>query len=770
MIKRLLLCIIAAYLMVFIPKNIIEAEEEPDYLCFTNVGTSQLLFSLERINNAGDENVSLEYRIYSSDSWGSWQTFDYLNDDEELASISLYPQEKVQIRNTSDVTKPFSTGGGSYYNFLPITRRGELSVSGDITTLINKNGNVETLPNYCFYNLFNGFDFLVSSSDLVLPSKTLGDYCYSNMFYYCNAMESSPSALPATTIGSYCYSSMFEHCEALESSPTISAINMAPYCYNAMFSECHNLLSAPELPATNLAEHCYDSMFANCSILPQVPELPAIVMKDYCYRRIFSGCNEIINGPLVLPALELKPNCYEGMFLGCGKLQKAPEIKANKTAEKSCYQMFGNCKELEEAPKLSATKLANNCYDSMFSGCIKLKSVSSLPAKTLAPSCYAGMFSKCNELINPPELPAVKLADSCYKSMFSNCQKLESAPELPAKTLFPSCYESMFSNCIALKNAPALPAKTLANSCYSCMFMGCSSLTETPALPAKTLARSCYYFMFRSCKSLVAPPALPATKNVESICYSGMFDGCTNIKISNTQDDTYTIPYRIPSDGAIDIDPAGEPLTINHLFNYLSVIDSDKDGVITLYLKAFAVTYDANDGTGSVPIDENPYVYKNSVLVLDTTLTKDGMYFNGWNTKNDGTGITYMPGDTFDIKGDTTLYAIWEKYFFYSDSKEQTYVIDSNKDITFRCNGEYANFLNVYMDGSNEPLSINNYSARSGSTIITLTNSYLNSLENGWHILKAEYNDGEATVRFYIKKKSNPSSDNRHIVLNTGIN
>lgn len=38
------------------------------------------------------------------------------------------------------------------------------------------------------------------------------------------------------------------------------------------------------------------------------------------------------------------------------------------------------------------------------------------------------------------------------------------------------------------------------------------------------------------------------------------------------------------------------------------------------------------------------------------------MEFVSWNTKADGSGTTYLPGDKFYITETTELYAIWKKY------------------------------------------------------------------------------------------------------------
>jgi hypothetical protein len=65
--------------------------------------------------------------------------------------------------------------------------------------------------------------------------------------------------------------------------------------------------------------------------------------------------------------------------------------------------------------------------------------------------------------------------------------------------------------------------------CFSNMFDGCSNLATAPELPATTLADYCYFYMFRGCKyALTTAPELPATTLAKS-CYSYMFAGCERL-------------------------------------------------------------------------------------------------------------------------------------------------------------------------------------------------------------------------------------------------
>ena len=47
-------------------------------------------------------------------------------------------------------------------------------------------------------------------------------------------------------------------------------------------------------------------------------------------------------------------------------------------------------------------------------------------------------------------------------------------------------------------------------------------------------------------------------------------------------------------------------------------------------------------------------------IVADCMFSQAGYAFVGWNTARDGSGITYMPGDTIDLsEGKVRLYAMW---------------------------------------------------------------------------------------------------------------
>jgi Listeria-Bacteroides repeat domain (List_Bact_rpt)/Chitobiase/beta-hexosaminidase C-terminal domain len=74
------------------------------------------------------------------------------------------------------------------------------------------------------------------------------------------------------------------------------------------------------------------------------------------------------------------------------------------------------------------------------------------------------------------------------------------------------------------------------------------------------------------------------------------------------------------------------------------------------------VTYSANGGTGTVPVDTNSYLPNAPVTVAGNPggLAEVDNEFAGWNTQADGNGTTYTQGQTFAMgTTNVTLYVKW---------------------------------------------------------------------------------------------------------------
>ena len=75
-----------------------------------------------------------------------------------------------------------------------------------------------------------------------------------------------------------------------------------------------------------------------------------------------------------------------------------------------------------------------------------------------------------------------------------------------------------------------------------------------------------------------------------------------------------------------------------------------------------------------------------------------------------------------------------------------------NRDgtLVFRANGDFDKFTGIKIDGT--LIDVKNYTAKSGSTVITLKTDYLKTLSVGTHKLTVVYTDGECSTNFEVKQ------------------
>jgi hypothetical protein len=74
----------------------------------------------------------------------------------------------------------------------------------------------------------------------------------------------------------------------------------------------------------------------------------------------------------------------------------------------------------------------------------------------------------------------------------------------------------------------------------------------------------------------------------------------------------------------------------------------------------FTITYDPNGGEG-VMVPDTFYYGISKVVTLTCFYTRENYYFTEWNTKPDGSGVTYAYGTKISIDKNIILYAQWEK-------------------------------------------------------------------------------------------------------------
>ena len=131
----------------------------------------------------------------------------------------------------------------------------------------------------------------------------------------------------------------------------------------------------------------------------------------------------------------------------------------------------------------------------------------------------------------------------------------------------------------------------------------------------------------------------------------------------------------------------------------------------------------------------------------------------------DGTDKTAdMVGDTLkltNITSNINLEVVVEKIVYeVTEGANQKYTITKNNEAKFKINADFRLFDDgkVYVD--NELVDPKNYTAESGSTIITLKKEFVDTLSVGEHTLKVVFNDGgEAIATFNVARVTVPTDN-----------
>ena|GEM_PF-1894916 len=140
-----------------------------------------------------------------------------------------------------------------------------------------------------------------------------------------------------------------------------------------------------------------------------------------------------------------------------------------------------------------------------------------------------------------------------------------------------------------------------------------------------------------------------------------------NHGIYTIRDQGYTRPGYTLSGWNTRADGLGIPYASNQIIYVTASIalyaQWKPDPKPTLY-----VVYDPNEGIGSLNVA--PVGSNNIHTIQDQGYTRDGYTFSGWNTRSDGSGISYSNNQTIYVTSTIILYAQWKP-----DPKPQLYVI-----------------------------------------------------------------------------------------------
>lgn len=183
--------------------------------------------------------------------------------------------------------------------------------------------------------------------------------------------------------------------------------------------------------------------------------------------------------------------------------------------------------------------------------------------------------------------------------------------------------------------------------------------------------------------------------------------------------------------------------------------------------KPLAITED------SVKLEKTEFVYagkavepKVTVTVEDKVLTAGTDYKLAYEN-NSKPGTAYAVITAAD--GSSYTGSVRVKFTITEAEKSPAYTVTagadgkwyqkSGKTLSFTANGEFSKFVGLSVDGKR--LADSAYTAKSGSTVVTLKNSYLNTLKQGKHTITVHFEDGKAETAFQVlaaKDGTNPAT------------
>lgn len=255
-------------------------------------------------------------------------------------------------------------------------------------------------------------------------------------------------------------------------------------------------------------------------------------------------------------------------------------------------------------------------------------------------------FEECIYIteIQVPE-SVVKIGDSA----FAYCSRLSSI-KLPSSMPEKNALGSAFWQCRSLKSV-TIPdgVKVLASS----MFYGCVKL-ENVYLPDSI--ESIESYAFGDCSSLteLKLPKMLTTMNDN-------FKGLKNLTKLTVHRLVKSLP-QLPGTKKITVygqkGTIGEQYAAQYGYDFE---DTVYDGVV------YYIQYDSNGGTGSV----SSHIAMGPTYLMMNTFAREGYTFQGWNTKQDGSGISF--GDFAQVE-DLGSYD-YETVCLYAQWKPNTYQV-----------------------------------------------------------------------------------------------
>lgn len=152
-----------------------------------------------------------------------------------------------------------------------------------------------------------------------------------------------------------------------------------------------------------------------------------------------------------------------------------------------------------------------------------------------------------------------------------------------------------------------------------------------------------------------------------------------------------------------------------------------------------------------------------STVTITANTAPNGQRFKEWTIESGNitlasstsNTITFvMPAGAVSVKANYEAIPTPVSYKIL-DGANSDWKQNTEETITIRGNGDFSKFVGVKIDGNT--IDAKNYTAKEGSTIITLTTDYLKTLSIGTHTFEIVWTDGSASTNFTVSKNNSGS-------------
>ena len=152
-----------------------------------------------------------------------------------------------------------------------------------------------------------------------------------------------------------------------------------------------------------------------------------------------------------------------------------------------------------------------------------------------------------------------------------------------------------------------------------------------------------------------------------------------------------------------------------------------------------------------------------STVTITANTAPNGQRFKEWTIESGNITLASSTSDTTTFvmpAGAVSVKANYEAIptpvsYKILDGANSDWKQNTEETITIRGNGDFSKFVGVKIDGNT--IDAKNYTAKEGSTIITLTTDYLKTLSIGTHTFEIVWTDGSASTNFTVSKKDSGS-------------